>query len=112
MPAFENLVIVVAVAFFAPVVLGLFPGDSRHTAVAAFLQAVSLPFIVAATAIGMDLGLIDARRQRRLDRSGSAVGPDVFPLAGLVALRNASAAAATVRQVHRGGIDVPDPVHL
>src|ERR671926_477952 len=34
--------------------------DARQTAVAALRQATSLPFIVAATAIGMELGLIDA----------------------------------------------------
>src|SRR3954465_2676624 len=34
--------------------------DGPHTAIAAILQATSLPFIVAATAIGIDLGLIDA----------------------------------------------------
>src|ERR671926_368531 len=34
--------------------------DGPHTAIAGIMQATSLPFIVAATAIGMELGLIDA----------------------------------------------------
>jgi Kef-type K+ transport system membrane component KefB len=34
--------------------------DARHTAIAGLMQATSLPFIVAAVAIGEDLGLIDA----------------------------------------------------
>lgn len=37
---------------------GLLPG-LRKTAVAALLQSTSLPFIVAATAIGIDLGAIE-----------------------------------------------------
>jgi Kef-type K+ transport system membrane component KefB len=84
--------------------------DGRHTAVAALLQATSLPFIVAATAIGMDLGLIDAAGSAALIGAG-LLSVLLFPLAGLVALRNASAAAATEPHVHRGGFDVPDPVH-
>jgi Kef-type K+ transport system membrane component KefB len=84
--------------------------DGRHTAVAALMQATSLPFIVAATAIGMDLGLIDAAGSAALIGAG-LLSVLLFPLAGLVALRNASAAAATEPQVHRGGFDVPDPVH-
>ena len=34
--------------------------DCRRVLAAGLLQATSLPFIVAATAIGQDLGLIDA----------------------------------------------------
>ena len=41
----------------------------------ALMQATSLPFIVAATAIGMDLGLIDAAGGRRPDRRRPALGP-------------------------------------
>jgi Kef-type K+ transport system membrane component KefB len=84
--------------------------DARHTAVAALLQATSLPFIVAATAIGMDLGLIDAAGSAALIGAG-LLSVLLFPLAGLVALRNAPAAAVTEPHVHRGGFDVPDPVH-
>jgi Kef-type K+ transport system membrane component KefB len=84
--------------------------DGRHTAVAALMQATSLPFIVAATAIGMDLGLIDAAGSAALIGAG-LLSVLLFPLAGLVALRNASAASATEPHVHRGGFDVPDPAH-
>ena len=84
--------------------------DARHTAVAALMQSTSLPFIVAATAIGMDLGLIDAAGSAALIGAG-LLSVLLFPLAGLVALRNASAVAATEPQVHTGGFDVPDPVH-
>jgi Kef-type K+ transport system membrane component KefB len=82
--------------------------DGRHTAVAALMQATSLPFIVAATAIGLDLGLIDAAGSAALIGAG-LLSVLLFPLAGLVALRNASAATATEPHVHRGGFDVPDP---
>ena len=34
--------------------------DNRRIAIAGLMQATSLPFIVAATAIGEDLGLVDA----------------------------------------------------
>ena len=39
--------------------------DGRRMAIAGLLQATSLPFIVAATAIGLELGLIDAARRAR-----------------------------------------------
>jgi Kef-type K+ transport system membrane component KefB len=84
--------------------------DGRHTAIAALMQATSLPFIVAATAIGLDLGLIDSAGSAALIGAG-LLSVLLFPLAGLVALRNASAAAVTEPHVHRGGFDVPDPAH-
>src|SRR5215203_38383 len=63
--------------------------DGRHTAVAGLMQATSLPFIVAATAIGMDLGLIDAASSSALIGAG-LLSVLVFPLAGLVLLRRAA----------------------
>jgi Kef-type K+ transport system membrane component KefB len=84
--------------------------DARHTTVAALMQATSLPFIVAATAIGMDLGLIDAAGSAALIGAG-LLSVLLFPLTGLVLLRNASRPAATEPHVHRGGLDVPDPAH-
>jgi Kef-type K+ transport system membrane component KefB len=84
--------------------------DGRHTAVAALMQATSLPFIVAATAIGIDLGLIDAAGSAALIGAG-LLSVLLFPLAGLIALRNAPAAPVTEPHVHRGGFDVPGPVH-
>jgi Kef-type K+ transport system membrane component KefB len=67
--------------------------DPRRTKVAALLQATSLPFIVAATAIGMELGLMDAAEAAALIGAG-LLSVLVFPLAGLVLLRRAPAAAS------------------
>jgi Kef-type K+ transport system membrane component KefB len=74
--------------------------DARRTAIAGLLQATSLPFIVAATGIGMELGLLDA---------AALVGAGLlsvllFPLAGLVLLRRA---AATPQRAPHGAV----PLH-
>jgi Kef-type K+ transport system membrane component KefB len=66
--------------------------DGPHTAIASIMQATSLPFIVAATAIGMDLGLIDAAASAALIGAG-LLSVLIFPLAGLVLLRRAVPAA-------------------
>jgi Kef-type K+ transport system membrane component KefB len=60
--------------------------DSRRVLVAALLQATSLPFIVAATAIGRDLGLIDAAESSAFIAAG-LLSVIVFPLAGVLLLR-------------------------
>jgi Kef-type K+ transport system membrane component KefB len=60
--------------------------DGPHTVVAGLLQATSLPFIVAATAIGMELGLLDAAEGAALVGAG-LLSVLLFPLAGLVLLR-------------------------
>src|SRR3954453_10711268 len=60
--------------------------DSRHAAIPGMLQATSLPFIVAATAIGMDLHLIDAAGSAALIGAG-LLSVLIFPLAGLLLLR-------------------------
>jgi Kef-type K+ transport system membrane component KefB len=58
------------------------------------LQATSLPFIVAATAIGVDLGLVDAAESAALVAAG-LLSVLIFPLTGLVLLkRDARPAAA------------------
>jgi Kef-type K+ transport system membrane component KefB len=62
--------------------------DGRHSAIAGLMQATSLPFIVAATAIGMDLGLIDAAGSAALVGAG-LLSVLLFPLTGLVLLRRA-----------------------
>ena len=49
----------------------------RRAAIAGVLQATSLPFIVAATAIGQELGPDGRRRGLGADRRGSAVGADL-----------------------------------
>jgi Kef-type K+ transport system membrane component KefB len=60
--------------------------DRRRTAIAGVLQATSLPFIVAATAIGLDLGLIDAAESAALIGAG-LMSVLIFPLLGLTLLR-------------------------
>jgi Kef-type K+ transport system membrane component KefB len=60
--------------------------DARRTAVAGVLQATSLPFIVAATAIGADLGLIDAAESAALIGAG-LLSVLIFPVVGLALLR-------------------------
>src|SRR5829696_1561241 len=66
--------------------------DGRHTAIAGLMQATSLPFIVAATAIGIALGLIDAAGNAALIGAG-LLSVLLFPLTGLVLLRRAPAPA-------------------
>jgi Kef-type K+ transport system membrane component KefB len=60
--------------------------DGRHTAIAGLMQATSLPFIVAATAIGMQLGLIDAAGSAALIGAG-LLSVLIFPVAALTTLR-------------------------
>jgi hypothetical protein len=55
------------------------------------LQATSLPFIVAATAIGLELGLLDAAESAALIGAG-LLSVLIFPLLGLTLLRGAPAA--------------------
>jgi Kef-type K+ transport system membrane component KefB len=54
--------------------------------VVALLQATSLPFIVAGTAIGLDLGLLDQSESAALIAAG-LLSVIIFPLAGLTLLR-------------------------
>ena len=64
--------------------------DGRQTVIAGLLQATSLPFIVAATAIGLDLGLIDAAGSAALIGAG-LLSVLMFPVIGLVLLRGVTA---------------------
>jgi Kef-type K+ transport system membrane component KefB len=66
--------------------------DARHTAIAGLMQATSLPFIVAATAIGRELDLIDAAGSAALVGAG-LLSVLLFPLGGLVLLRRSGPAA-------------------
>ena len=63
----------------------------RRSAIAGLMQATSLPFIVAATAIGHELGLIDAAGSAALIGAG-LLSVLCFPLAGLILLRRDGAA--------------------
>jgi Kef-type K+ transport system membrane component KefB len=60
--------------------------NATQVRVAALLQATSLPFIVAATAIGTDLGLIDQAESAALIAAG-LLSVIAFPLAGVTMLR-------------------------
>jgi Kef-type K+ transport system membrane component KefB len=60
--------------------------DRRETVVAGLMQATSLPFLVAATAIGRDLGLIDAGEAAALIGAG-LLSVLAFPAMGLALLR-------------------------
>jgi Kef-type K+ transport system membrane component KefB len=60
--------------------------DARHTLAAALLQATSLPFIVAATQIGIELGRLDAATGAALVAAG-LVSVLLFPLLALTILR-------------------------
>jgi Kef-type K+ transport system membrane component KefB len=64
---------------------------TRKAAIAGLMQATSLPFIVAATAIGQELELIDAAGSAALIGAG-LLSVLCFPLAGLVLLRRDGAA--------------------
>ena len=61
--------------------------------VAALLQATSLPFIVAATAIGLDLGLLEQSESAALIAAG-LLSVMIFPLAALTLLRRQGMAPA------------------
>ena len=69
----------------------------RRTAVAALLQATSLPFVVAAAQIGLELGTIDEATASALVGAG-ILSVLLFPLAALTVLRAAP----------RGGLE-PEP---
>jgi Kef-type K+ transport system membrane component KefB len=61
---------------------------SRRATIAGVLQSTSLPFIVAATAIGQDLGMIGAGEAASLIAAG-LLSVLIFPLTGLSLLRRA-----------------------
>jgi Kef-type K+ transport system membrane component KefB len=77
--------------------------DGPRTAVAGIMQATSLPFIVAATAIGIDLGLIDAAASAALVGAG-LLSVLVFPLTGLLLLRRIAAPALAPRGAAAQGL--------
>ena len=66
---------------------------NRQTAVAALLQATSLPFIVAASMIGIELGLLDDATGAALIAAG-LLSVLVFPLVALTLLRREERAPA------------------
>jgi Kef-type K+ transport system membrane component KefB len=64
--------------------------DTQHTAAAALMQATSLPFIVAASTIGVDLQLVDPAESAALIGAG-LLSVLLFPLAALIVLRSSNA---------------------
>jgi Kef-type K+ transport system membrane component KefB len=66
---------------------------NRQTVVAGLLQATSLPFIVAASMIGIELGLLDAATSAGLIAAG-LLSVLIFPLVALTILRRAEPAGA------------------
>jgi Kef-type K+ transport system membrane component KefB len=60
--------------------------DARQTMIAGMMQATSLPFIVAAVAIGEDLDLVDASEGAALIAAG-LLSVLIFPLLGLNLLK-------------------------
>jgi Kef-type K+ transport system membrane component KefB len=66
---------------------------NRQTVVAGLLQATSLPFIVAASMIGVELGLLDAATSAGLIAAG-LLSVLIFPLVALTILRRAEPAPA------------------
>jgi Kef-type K+ transport system membrane component KefB len=88
-PAFLLALLVirgVPALFYRPVV------GTRRTIAAALLQATSLPFIVAASQIGMDLGVLSQTTGAGLVAAG-LLSVLIFPLAALTVLRGGSAVA-------------------
>ena len=73
--------------------------DARHTVTAGLMQATSLPFIVAAVAIGQDLELVTAAEGAALIGAG-LLSVLLFPLIGLSLLRGGP---ATGSRPGRGG---------
>ncbi|HEX4747347.1 MAG TPA: cation:proton antiporter [Gaiellaceae bacterium] len=69
--------------------------SQRDVAVAGLLQATSLPFIVAATMIGRELGLLDEATGAALVAAG-LLSVLVFPLFALTLLRRVDTASAAV----------------
>jgi Kef-type K+ transport system membrane component KefB len=65
--------------------------DGRHTAIAGLMQATSLPFIVAAVAIGEDLDLVSAAEGAALIGAG-LLSVLVFPAIGLGLLKRGGGA--------------------
>jgi hypothetical protein len=71
--------------------------------VAGLMQATSLPFIVAATAIGLDLHLLTAAEGAALIGAG-LLSVLLFPIIGLSLLRGGREAAPA------GSEDAPEPM--
>jgi predicted Kef-type K+ transport protein len=74
---------------------------SRRTVVAALLQATSLPFIVASTTIGVELGLLTEATAAALVAAG-LLSVLLFPLVALTILRGSPSLDAAVEDRETG----------
>jgi Kef-type K+ transport system membrane component KefB len=81
---------------------------ARHTLVAALLQATSLPFIVAASMIGIELGLLDEATGAALVAAG-LLSVLVFPLLALTILRRGAGAEVLSEGAPTDGAIAPTP---
>jgi Kef-type K+ transport system membrane component KefB len=91
-----------------PVLIYRGTASPREMVAAALLQSTSLPFIVAATAIGMDLGLITATNGAALVAAG-LLSVLLFPLAALRILGPGGGADEPAEpERRRGGVPVAD----
>jgi Kef-type K+ transport system membrane component KefB len=94
---------------------GLIP--SSRILIAGLMQATTLPFLVAATAIGVDIGVISGANAAALIAAG-LLSVVIFPAASLVLLRRDPAMRASIDAATRrrrsamvGGMDtVEDPL--
>jgi Kef-type K+ transport system membrane component KefB len=78
----------------------------QRAAIAGILQATSLPFIVAAAAIGIQLGLLSQAESAALIAAGLS-SVMIFPAAGLARLRRAGMAPPEGAPVEPRGADQP-----
>ena len=76
----------------------------RRAVVAGLLQATSLSFIVAASQIGLDLGLITQANGAALIAAG-LLSVIIFPISALTLLRQAAQPVAELAAPERGGRD-------
>ncbi len=81
---------------------------TRRAVVGGLLQATSLPFIVTATAIGVELDLMGGAEAAALIAAG-LVSVLVFPVTGLSLLERAGPAPGSPRLKDRTGRDPPNP---
>jgi Kef-type K+ transport system membrane component KefB len=80
--------------------------DRQRAAIAGLLQATSLPFIVAATAIGLDLGLVGEAEAAALIAAG-LLSVVIFPILGLTLLKRAGMTPAPKPAVEPAVADQP-----
>jgi Kef-type K+ transport system membrane component KefB len=89
--------------------------SSRKVVIAAIMQGTSLPFLVAGTAIGRDLGLISAGSSAALIAAG-LLSVLIFPALSLALLKREpgmkeviAKSMAERKAGHMGGLDLPAP---